>query len=440
MNAPVSTKKAIGRQNASNTNLAHSGKSGVIFRPKLIRMDTVEPRRVPWLWENRIPLGRLSLLVGMPGAGKSFLTCEMATHVSNGTPWCDGSPCDKGSVILISAEDDPNDTIRPRLDAHGADASRVHLLPAVRGIERDGKESELLFSLADGDVLEMALKEVGDCRLIVIDPIGSFLGGGVDAYRDNEVRGVLAPIALLAENFGLAVVMVAHRRKSVSSFADDLVLGSRAFTGIARCVWHLGRDREDKSRRLLLPGKSNVAAEQSGLAFTISGKPPALQWEAEPVILTADELLAMEVGGRKRQSALAEAVDWLKSFLGSGPKLANEVHASATEAGIKRRTLERAKKELKINNGPDGFGGAWVWRLPASASDPQDSPECASSSNLVNSGDSADPNYYFDEASELAANADGADPWGLDGDGGKYDCPGNPRSSERPGRPSRGAR
>ena len=110
-----------------------------------------------------------------------------------------------------------------------------------------------------------------DCKLVVIDPIGSFLGNGTDAHRDNEVRGVLAPVAMLAEKHGPAVLVVAHRRKSAGSIADDLALGSRAFTGIARAVWHLTRDPDDKARRLLLPGKNNLAREGDGLAFSISG-------------------------------------------------------------------------------------------------------------------------------------------------------------------------
>ena len=206
----------------------------------------------------------------MPGLGKSYLTCDMASRVSNGTPWPDGSDCELGSVLLITGEDDPHDTIRPRLDIHEANVKKIHLLSTVHRLNRDGKTQEFMFTLADVQALETTLKTLSDCRLIIVDPIGSFLGAGTDAHRDNEVRGVLAPIAKLAEQTGAAVLMVVHRRKGGGSNADDLALGSRAFTGIARSVWHLVPDSNSSERRLLLPGKNNLAMQQQGLAFFYS--------------------------------------------------------------------------------------------------------------------------------------------------------------------------
>lgn len=240
--------------------------------PILTCMADVEPRAISWLWPGRIPLGRITLLVGRPGEGKSFFTIDAAAHVTTGTPWPDGSFCPQGSVILISAEDDPGDTIRPRLDAHYAEVRRVHLLSAVQRVDGEG-QYERLISLADVDAIEAALVKLPDCKLIVVDPIGSFLGVGTDSHRDNDVRSVLAPIAKLAEKYGPAVLVVAHRRKSAGTVADDLALGSRAFTGIARAVWHLTRDTDNKERRLLLPGKNNLAREKDGLAFSIIGEP-----------------------------------------------------------------------------------------------------------------------------------------------------------------------
>lgn len=244
--------------------------------PVLVCLADVEPREVQWLWPGRVPLGRITLLVGRPSEGKSFLTTDMAARITSGRLWPDGTACPSGSVILVCAEDDPGDTIRPRLDAHLADVSRVHLLSAVRRISDNGQPHEVLFTLADVVALEAALQTHPDCKLIVVDPIGSFLGGKTDAHRDNEVRGVLAPVARLAEKYGPAVLVVAHRRKGAGSIADDLALGSRAFTGIARAVWHLSRDSSDKGRRLLLPGKNNLAPEGSGLAFRIIDTPPVI--------------------------------------------------------------------------------------------------------------------------------------------------------------------
>lgn len=343
--------------------------------PILTCLADVEPRAVEWLWPRRIPLGRISMLVGRPGEGKSFLTTDMAARVTTGTPWPDGSPCPKGSVILISAEDDPADTIRPRLDAHYADVQRVHLLSAVLRIDSDGQH-ERLITLADVDAIEAALVKLPDCKLIVVDPIGSFLGGGTDAHRDNEVRGVLTPIVKLAEKYGPAVLVVAHRRKSAGSIADDLALGSRAFTGLARAVWHLTSDPDNKARRLLLPGKNNLAREGDGLAFSIIGEPPRIAWERDPVAMTADDALAAENQTRDgKPGPEAEAQDaaltWLKAALADGPRLAKELLDEWKNGHCgSERTLKRAKQALGVKGYRPEVPGPWWWKLPGKDAKP----------------------------------------------------------------------
>jgi len=343
--------------------------SEVLGGPILTCLADVEPVEVKWLWPGRVPLGRITLLVGRPGEGKSLLTTYMASRVTTGSPWADGTVCPKGSVILISAEDDPADTIRPRLDAHHADAKRVHLLSMVRKIGAEGRQQDVMFTLADMASLEVALGKCRDCRLIVIDPIGSFLGGGTDAHRDNEVRAVLAPVAKMAEKYGAAVLVVAHRRKSGGSFADDLALGSRAFTGIARAVWHLTRDCEDKGRRLFLPGKNNLGPEGNGLAFTIIGNPPTIAWERDAVAMTADDALATEDGNEKKKpgpkpEARSQAAEWLQDLLRDGPMASARIKEEVKEAGYAWRTVHRAKDELRIKPYREQFGGAWMWKLP----------------------------------------------------------------------------
>ena len=336
--------------------------------PILTCLADVEPRPVSWLWPGRIPLGRITLLVGRPGEGKSFLTTDAAARITTGTPWPDGKHCPRGSVILISAEDDPADTIRPRLDAHRADVRHVHLLSAVRRVDDDG-QYERLITLADVDAIEAALMRLSDCKLIVVDPIGSFLGGGTDAHRDNEVRGVLAPIAAMAEKYGPAVLVVAHRRKSTAGMADDLALGSRAFTGIARAVWHLSRDNDNKARRLLLPGKNNLAREGDGLAFSIIGEPPRISWERDPVAMSADDALAAENQSREQKpgpeaEALEAASEWLRSALADGPRLAKELFDDWKNGqGGSERTLKRAKHAIGAEAYRVDVPGPWWWRL-----------------------------------------------------------------------------
>ncbi len=203
--------------------------------------------------------------------------------------------------------------------------------------------------------------------LVVIDPIGSYLGGGTDAHRDNEVRGVLAPLAMLAAEYNAAVVVVAHRRKSGGNSADDLVLGSRAFTGIARACHHLSRDPEQKDRRLLLPGKNNLAPEGDGLAFAIEGSPARLVWESAPVQLNADEGLAAEESIDREKpgpepKAKNAAGEWLRQLLKNGSVTATKVREECKAAGLVYRTVQRAADEIGVVREP-GFGGGWVWML-----------------------------------------------------------------------------
>lgn len=346
-------------------------------RPVVTCLADVAPREIKWLWRGRIALGRITLFVGMPGAGKSYITCDMAARVSTGTPWPDGAECERGSVLLVSAEDDPGDTIRPRLDAHHADCSRVHLLSAIRRIADDGTAHEICFTLQDLRILETALAGIPDCKLVVIDPVGSYLGGSTDSHRDNEVRAVLAPLAALAERTGVAVLIVAHRRKSGGGSADESALGSRAFTGLARTVWHLSRDPANRHRRLFLAGKNNLAREGDGLAMSITGDPiGAVCWERDPVSMNADDGFAAEREsssdgpGRPRDERDA-AREWLAAELADEQEHpVDDLKRDAGAAGIAWRTAQRAASELRVLRRRTAFGGGYVWRVPRAGNDP----------------------------------------------------------------------
>ena len=334
----------------------------------------VPPSSVRWLWPGRIALGRLTLLVGRPGEGKSFLTTDLAARVSTGRPWPDGSEGASGSVIFICAEDDPSDTLRPRLDAHGADVRRTHLLSMVRKTTSEGRSYDSAFTLSDVGPLERSLQMHPDCRLVVVDPIGSYLGSGTDAYRDSDVRLLLDPVARLAEQYGPAVLLVAHRRKNAAvAHADDLALGSRAFTGVARSVWHLTRDAKNRDRRLLLPGKNNLAAEGRGLAFTITGETPAVCWQTEAVDMTATEAIAAEAANTENprdRPARDEAKTWLAEMLADGPVPTAEIRTEADNAGFAWRTVQRVRSGLSIRAIRGKGRGIWLWEL--TCEDPED--------------------------------------------------------------------
>ncbi|MFO0800084.1 MAG: AAA family ATPase [Gemmataceae bacterium] len=362
---------------------------GVRSAPDLLRLSDVVPAAVPWLWPGRIPLGRITVLSGRGGEGKSYLTCDLAARITTGAVWPDGGAAPAGSVLFICAEDDPADTIAPRLDAAGADRRRAHLLRAVRVTNAAGKETAVAFDLANVDMVGDSLDRLPDCNLVVIDPVGSYLGGRVDAHRDNEVRAVLAPLAALAAMREVAVLLVAHTRKGSGSFADDTVMGSRAFTALARCVWHLTADENDRTRKLLLPGKCNLAAPAPGLAFRITpgssavvGSSPRLEWEPDPLTgAHADDFLADRgpaAGRGPDPTARTAAADWLAELLCNGPVAAAEVRTEATAAGMKWETVRRAREALGIRPRKQSFGGGWVWALPDPArrcSSPARGPE-----------------------------------------------------------------
>lgn len=333
-------------------------------RAKLVRMSDVEPEAVSWLWPNRIALGKLTLISGDPGLGKSFVTLDMAARITTGCVWPDAPSerAPKGSAVFLSAEDDPADTIRPRLDAAGADCDRVYCLQAVQFRTVDDLEQERSFSLThDLEVLESTLREVNDCRLIVVDPITAYLGG-VDSHRNAEIRSVLQPLSDLAAKYEVAVVAVTHMNKCHGGPAIYRSMGSLAFTAAARAVWAVSRDPDDQRRRLVLPVKNNVAADGSGLAYRIAGEPPRVEWEADPVALTADDALA-PAEEREERSERERARDWLREALAAGPVPSLDMRADAEELGFSLRTLQRAFRDIKGTAKKNGPNGGWMWSV-----------------------------------------------------------------------------
>ncbi|MEM8873834.1 MAG: AAA family ATPase [Planctomycetota bacterium] len=329
--------------------------------------DEIDAEPIKWLWKGKIALGKLTALVSVPGMGKSMLTCDLAARVSTGSIMPDGSEGIQGDVILANAEDDPADTLRPRLDAAVADVRRVYTLDGVR--PTNGKP-ERVFTLADVPVLARMLEQKPSVRLVILDPIGSFLTGA-DSHRDNEVRSLLAPLVKMAADHEVAVLLVMHRRKSMSRNADDMVLGSRAFTGVVRQVWHLNRDPNNPRQRLMLPGKSNIAGLATGMSFTIGGDENTARifWNRESITMTADEAASAEIDhvgeSKEDASALEIAMDFLRSELTGGPRKAKDIQREAREADITAGTLRRAREEVCEKPYKDGFDGgtAWFWKL-----------------------------------------------------------------------------
>jgi putative DNA primase/helicase len=329
----------------------------------LRRVSDIERQELQWLWPARIPLAKLTLFAGDPGLGKSFVTLDIAARVTRGTKWPDGAAatCTSGSLIILSAEDDPGDTIRPRLEAAGADLSKVHVLQAVRRAKPSGETSLEQFSLeTDLLALQDAVVSFNDTRLIVIDPVSAYLGG-IDSHVNAKVRSLLAPLSQMAATTGVAVVAVTHLNKNGSS-ALYRASGSVAFVAAARAVWLFAKNPDDPSQRLMLPGKMNLAPEQSGMGYQLEAKQDVavVTW-GEAVSVSADAVLEPE--GAERRSERFEAMDWLRGQLADGSVAQRKIKADATREGFSWATLRRAKDALGITTEKTGFQGAWEWQL-----------------------------------------------------------------------------
>ena len=358
---------------------SHNGHHSVAIpidgTPVLVQLADVTPEPVTWLWPGRIAVGKLTLIAGDPGLGKSFLTLDIAARVTRGTAWPDapGTARTPRGVVLLSAEDDVADTILPRLLAAGADVSRVVALQAVKSVT-NGRESARAFDLSrDLPALEDAIRAAPGCGLVVIDPVTAYLGR-VDSHKNAELRGVLAPLAAIAAAHRVALVAVTHLNKNAGSAAIYRTMGSLAFTAAARAAWAVTKAKDDPRRRLLVPIKNNIASDTGGLRFTFVEAPgheqPTLAWEPAPVNVTADDALACEQDGRGRTER-DDAGDWLCDLLAGGPRRATDVEREARDAGFSVATIRRAKAARGIQSRKPAFGGPWEWTLPTGAEDAQ---------------------------------------------------------------------
>ena len=338
------------------------------------RASDIQAKPIHWLWQGRIARGKVSMLAGNPGLGKSQVTVAMAAVVTTGGAWpVDRTRCESGNVIFLSAEDDPADTIRPRLEAAGADLSRVFILDAVvEGYRADGGEVVRAFNLkADLGRLGALLAQIGDVALIVIDPITAYLGDA-DSHKAAEIRALLSPLSDLAAKHGAAVMCVSHLNKSGGSDALMRVTGSMAFVAAARSAWLVAKDPENEVRRLFLPLKNNIGNDQTGLAFAVQSaqvkseagliETSRVIWEAEAVTVTADEAMALQ-GDPEERSAVEDAKQFLSGLLADGPVQASQIKKDAGAAGFNYRAVQRAAGRLDVKRHKEGMRGGWVWSL-----------------------------------------------------------------------------
>ena len=337
---------------------------------KTVSAASIEPERVSWLWENRIPRGKLTVFCGPPDVGKSAVAIDIIARGSKGLDWPDCKnehpPFD---TLMLIAEDDLEDTTTPRLMAAGADLNRVHfVLKTV--ISDKAKREERQFALdTDLSILSSFLGKKPEIKLVVLDPLGSYLGKFKKNDEEN-IRSVLTQIKDLAAKSDVAVLSIDHFNKNFAQAAIHRLSGAGALVAVPRAVWAFVKDdRDDGVDRLMLNVKLNVAAEAnktglkyrfSEVALTIRGKVvglPAIAWGGRTEN-NLDEVLQAQTNPKEKRAAKATRF-LLKCLAGGNPVPSNEIFAQGVAAGISRSALYEAKKELGVL--ASKVGGSWFW-------------------------------------------------------------------------------
>jgi putative DNA primase/helicase len=344
------------------------------------RASEIEAQEIEWLWRDRLAIGKHTLFAGEPGLGKSQLSAWLAAAVSTGRDWPDGQGrAPFGNAIILNVEDDAADTIIPRLRAAGADCSRIYIAAAV---QRDDGKSRRMFNLqTDLELLQAKIQQIGNVRLVIIDPVSSYLGN-IDSHRNTDVRAVLEPLAEMASRLRVAVITISHFSKRGDGSANNRIIGSIAFVAAARAAFIISRDPDDDARRLFVPSKNNIAPARDGLGFQIETREvgpgivaPAVCWDGLPVTRTADEILSVLSGDGDQRPAKADAEAFLREVLADGPVSVVNLETMARAAGLlsngtplsQSKPIRSAAKTLRVRKIRVGFGpgAGYNWSLPS---------------------------------------------------------------------------
>ena len=322
---------------------------------KLINMEQVEIEKIDWLLYPFIPFGKVTIVQGDPGEGKTTMVLQIIAKLTKGEavlpsgsdePALEAKTVDLEPVNVIyqTAEDGLGDTIKPRLLSAGADCSRVMVID----------DNDQALTMMDARLEEAIIKT--KARLVVLDPIQGFLGAAVDMHRANEIRPLMKRVAVLAEKYHCAIILIGHMNKNSNGKSSYRGLGSIDFQAAARSVLIVGRIKDEPEIRVVCHVKSSLAPEGKSIAFRLD-KDTGFEWIGEYDI-SADDLLSGDNRGQK----IHEAKEFLKEILVFGSVAQTKVAEEAESRGIKKKTLWNAKKELEIESVK--IGNQWFWMLP----------------------------------------------------------------------------
>ena len=344
----------------------HNIKKPRLHNLVIINAEDITPRAVEWLWPGKFALGKLVLLGGVPSTGKTTISHSIVSIVSNGGQWPfshDRAP--RGRAIILTCEDDLDDTVAPRLIAAGADLNRVSVVQSVADQADDGHKPFVL--ARDLHHLDGLLKERPDTLLVIFDPLSAYLGAA-DSHRDADVRQVLGPLCQLAADHRITVLGIGHLNKNEAQSAMARFMGSGGIIAAARSAYLTA---SIDGQLMMLPVKNNLAPHEdaSGLTYEIRSTVVAngittslVEWTGETE-MWANEALAKESAKNRAPKVLA-AKEFLVDFLTDGPKRQIDIMAEGYSQGHAKRTLKRARIELGYESKKDGFSAGWRWYTP----------------------------------------------------------------------------
>ena len=321
---------------------------------KLINMEQVETEKIDWLLYPFIPFGKVTIVQGDPGEGKTTMVLQIIAKLTKGEavlPSGSDEPAleektmalEPVNVIYQTAEDGLGDTIKPRFFSAGADCSRVMVID----------DNDQALTMMDARLEEAIIQT--KARLVVLDPIQGFLGTDVDMHRANEIRPLMKRVAVLAEKYHCAIILIGHMNKNSNGKSSYRGLGSIDFQAAARSVLIVGRIKEEPETRVVCHVKSSLAPEGKSIAFRLD-QHNGFEWIGEYDI-SADELLCGDSRGQKSR----QAKEFLKKILSDGGMAQKKIEEEAGKYGIKSKTLRNAKQELGID--AVKRGNQWFWIL-----------------------------------------------------------------------------
>ena len=318
---------------------------------KRIAWNTIQPKEITWLWQNWLPFGKIALLVGDSGLGKTTLAIDIAARLTSGRhmPLADTAITPiMGSVLFQSQEDDLADTLLPRCISAGAD------LRKIESIEADGLNFD-----EDCGIIERHIQEI-NARCVIFDPLQSFMGRNADMNRITDIRRLLSNLGSIAAKNDCVVLVIAHQNKAQGANELHRVFGSVDITATARSVMRISKCDSDPDMRIISHIKSSVSRPAPPIAFHINNDGQlvySVKYDSDGFGYGNGDIYEIPDDNSKR----AKAVEIINSMLQNGPREGTEIFKACNDAGISTRTVERVKQEMNVRSGREG--GKRVWYL-----------------------------------------------------------------------------